>query len=144
MIGAAKHLHKEQEMLHKSVRVINEKLMELEADRSSTPYKGQTEHTRMCTWTVTGVIARNGRHLLRNSSTVQNVIGLRSEEIEYYAITKRVMLTIGFAKLVCRMESEATTLTAYRFFECRNNCLAKRNWQKHPSRTNEDAVATRT
>ena len=54
------------------------------------------------------------------------------------------MLRIGFAKLVCRLESEATTLTAYGFFECKSNCFAKRNWQEHPSRTDEDAVAVRT
>ena len=31
---------------------------------------------------------RRGRHLLRHSSTVQNVIGLGSAESEYYALTK--------------------------------------------------------
>ena len=51
------------------------------------------------------------------------------------------MLRIGFAELVCRLESETTTLTAYRFFECEGNCLAKRNWQEHPSPTDEDAAA---
>ena len=54
------------------------------------------------------------------------------------------MLRIGFAKLVCRLEYETTTLTAYRFFECKSNCLTKRNWQEHPSHTDEDAVAIRT
>ena len=54
------------------------------------------------------------------------------------------MLRIGFAKFVCRLESETTTLIAYRYFECESNCLAKRNWQEHPSHTDEDAVATRT
>ena len=37
---------------------------------------------------TTGVIVRRGQHLLRHSSTVQNVIGLSSEENEYYALTK--------------------------------------------------------
>ena len=37
---------------------------------------------------TTGVILRRGRHLLRHSSTVQNVIGLSSAESEYYALTK--------------------------------------------------------
>ena len=92
---------------------------------------------------TSGVNPRRGRYLLRHSSTVQNVMGLSSAESEYYALTKRGMLRIGFAKLVCRLESEATTLTAYRFFECESNCLAKRNWQEHSSHTDEDAVATR-
>ena len=79
---------------------------------------------------TSGVIVRRGRHLLRHSSTVQNVIGLSSAESEYYSLTKGGMLRIGFAKLVCRLESETTTLTAYRFFECQGNCLAKRNWSR--------------
>ena len=33
MIGAAKHLDKELEVLHRSVRVINDELMEIEADQ---------------------------------------------------------------------------------------------------------------
>ena len=33
MIGAAKHLDKEMEVLHRSVRVINDELMEIEADQ---------------------------------------------------------------------------------------------------------------
>ena len=33
MIGAAKHLDKEWEVLHRSVRVINDELMEIEADQ---------------------------------------------------------------------------------------------------------------
>ena len=33
MIGAAKHLDKELEVLHGSVRVINDELMEIEADQ---------------------------------------------------------------------------------------------------------------
>ena len=37
---------------------------------------------------TSGVIARRGRHLLRHSSTVQNVIGLSSAESEYYALAK--------------------------------------------------------
>ena len=79
------------------------------------------------------VIARTWT--FRHSSTVQNVIGLSSAESEaqYWS-----------AKLVCRLESEATTLTAYRFFESESNCLAKRNWQEHPSYTDDGAVATRT
>ena len=54
------------------------------------------------------------------------------------------MLRIGFAKLVCRLESEITTLTAYRFFECESNCFTKRNWQEHSSHTDKDAMAART
>ena len=37
---------------------------------------------------TTGAIVRRGCHLLRHSSTVQNVIGLSSAESEYYALTK--------------------------------------------------------
>ena len=37
---------------------------------------------------TTGAIVRHGQHLLRHSSTVQNVIGLSSAESEYYALTK--------------------------------------------------------
>ena len=53
----------------------------------------QTKLAWKCTWTVTrrstsGVIARRGRHVLRHSSTVQNVIGLSSAESEYYALTR--------------------------------------------------------
>ena len=36
MIGAARHLDKELEVLHRSVRVINDELMEIEADRHSS------------------------------------------------------------------------------------------------------------
>ena len=36
---------------------------------------------------TTGVIVRRGQHLLRHSTTVQNVIGLSSAESEYYALT---------------------------------------------------------
>ena len=39
--------------------------------------------------------------------------------------------------LVCRLEFGTKSLIAYRFFECRSNCFAKRNWQEHSS----DAVA---
>ena len=35
-----------------------------------------------------GVIVRRRLHLLKHSSTVQNVIGLSSAESEYYALTK--------------------------------------------------------
>ena len=37
MIGAAKHLDKELEVLHRSVRVINAELMEIEADQKHVP-----------------------------------------------------------------------------------------------------------
>ena len=37
MIGAAKHLDKELEVLHRSVRVINDELMEIEADQKHVP-----------------------------------------------------------------------------------------------------------
>ena len=98
MIGATKHLDKELEMLHRSVREINDELMEIEADRQYPAQERSRTHLGVhvdSDWaadTVTrkstsGVIARRGRHLLRNSSTVQNAIGLSSEEIEYYAFT---------------------------------------------------------
>ena len=68
---------------------------------------------------TTGVIVRRGQHLLSHSSTVQNVIGLSSAESEYCAL-------------------------AYRFFECKSKCFAKRNWQEHSSHTDKDAMAART
>ena len=37
MIGAAKHLDKELEVLHNSVRVINDELMEIDADQKHVP-----------------------------------------------------------------------------------------------------------
>ena len=37
MIGAAKHLDKELEVLHRSVRVINDELIEIEADQKHVP-----------------------------------------------------------------------------------------------------------
>ena len=37
MIGAAKHIDKELEVLHRSVRVINDELMEIEADQKHVP-----------------------------------------------------------------------------------------------------------
>ena len=37
MLGAAEHLDKELEVLHRSVRVINSELMEIEADQKRVP-----------------------------------------------------------------------------------------------------------
>ena len=37
MIGAAKHFDKELEVLHRSVMVINDELMEIEADQRHVP-----------------------------------------------------------------------------------------------------------
>ena len=37
MIGAAKHLDKEVDVLHRSVRVINDELMDIEADQKHVP-----------------------------------------------------------------------------------------------------------
>ena len=54
------------------------------------------------------------------------------------------MLQSGFAELVCKLEPETTTLIAYRFFECKSNCFAKKNWQEHSSHTKKDAMAART
>ena len=42
---------------------------------------------------------RRGQHLLRHSSTVQNVIGLSSAESEYYALTKRGCSGLGLQSL---------------------------------------------
>ncbi len=44
---------------------------------------------------TTGVVIMLGRHLLRHSSTVQNVIGLSSAESEYYALTKGACTNLG-------------------------------------------------
>ena len=48
---------------------------------------------------TSGVIARRGRHLLRHSSTVQNVIGLSSAESEYCALTKGGCSGLGLQSL---------------------------------------------
>ena len=37
MIGAAKHLDKELEVLHRSVRVVNDEFVEIEADQKHVP-----------------------------------------------------------------------------------------------------------
>ena len=133
----AKHLDKELEVLHRSVRVIYDELMEIEADQKHVPRlledradisevikclargmsKPRTGHMiqlkRVARYlkgvprkaqqypaqekskahleahvdsdwagdivtrrSMTGVIVRRGQHLLRHSSTVQNVIGV--------------------------------------------------------------------
>ena len=48
---------------------------------------------------TTGVIVRRGQHLLRHSSTVQNVIGLTSAESEYYALTEGGCSGLGLQSL---------------------------------------------
>ena len=48
---------------------------------------------------TSGVIARRGRHLLRHSSTVQNVTGLSSAESEYSALTKGGCSGLGLQNL---------------------------------------------
>ena len=48
---------------------------------------------------TTGEIVRRGQHLLRHSSTVQNVIGLSSAESEYYALTKGGCSGLGLQSL---------------------------------------------
>ena len=48
---------------------------------------------------TTGVIVRRGQHLLRHSSTVQNVIGLSCAESEYYAVTKEGCSGLGLQSL---------------------------------------------
>ena len=48
---------------------------------------------------TTGVIVRRGQHLLRNSSTVQSVIGLSSAESENYALTKGGCSGLGLQSL---------------------------------------------
>ena len=48
---------------------------------------------------TTGVILRRGQHLLRHSSTVQNVIGLSGAESEHYALTKGGCSGLGLQSL---------------------------------------------
>ena len=48
---------------------------------------------------TTGVIVRRGQHLLRHSSTVQNVIGLSSAESEHHALTKGGCTGLGLQSL---------------------------------------------
>ena len=87
---------------------------------------------------------RRGRHLLRHSSTGQNVIVLSSAESEYYALTKRGCSGLGLQSLFCRLAPEARTLIAHKLFEREGSFIAKRSWQEHSSHTDEDAVATGT
>ena len=47
------------------------------------------------------------------------------------------MLRTGSAKLVCRLEPEATTCTAHRLFKREGSCIAKRSWHEHSLHTNE-------
>ena len=54
------------------------------------------------------------------------------------------MFRIGSAKLVCRLELEATTLIAHGVFDRECSCFAKRSWQEHSTCTDEDAIATGT
>ena len=54
------------------------------------------------------------------------------------------MFRIGSAKLVCRLEPEATPRIAYGLFEREGSCFAKMSLQGHSSHTDEDAVATGT
>ena len=48
---------------------------------------------------TSGVIVRTGLHLLRRSSTVQNVLGLNSAESEYHALTKGWCSGLGLQSL---------------------------------------------
>eukprot|EP00971_Amphidinium_carterae_P045075 886811-Amphidinium_carterae.1 len=44
---------------------------------------------------TTGMIVMRGAHLIRHSSTIQQVIGLSSAESEYYALTKGACTGLG-------------------------------------------------
>ena len=92
---------------------------------------------------TSGVIARRGRHLIRHSSTVQNVMGLSSAECKYYAFTKGGCSGLGLQSLFADWNL-AATFTAHRLFKREGSCIAKRSWQEHSSHTDEDVVATRT
>ena len=85
---------------------------------------------------------RRGRHLLRHSSTVQNVIGLSSAESEYDALTKGGCSGLGLQSLFA--ELEVGTLTVYRLFKRQSSRFKKRSRQEHSSHTDENVVATRT
>ena len=54
------------------------------------------------------------------------------------------MFRVGSAKLVCRLEPEATTLIAHGLFEREGSCFAKKSWQEHSPYADEDAMATGT
>ena len=60
--------------------------------------------TRRCT---SGVIARRGRHLLRHSTTVRNVIGLSSAESEYCALTNGGCSGLGLQSLFADWNAKA-------------------------------------
>ena len=89
-------------------------------------------------------IVRRGRHLLRHSSTVQNVIGLSGAESEYYALTKGGCTRLGLQSLCADWNLEAATLMASGLFEREGSCFAKRSWQEHSSCADEDAMAAGT
>ena len=89
---------------------------------------------------TTGVIVRRGQHLLRHCSTVQNVIGLSSAEIEYYALTKGGFSGLGLQSLFADWNLKLQLLLN----TDSSSCFAKRNWQEHSSHTDKDAMAART
>ena len=89
------------------------------------------------------VITQAERMVDRTGKPVEEISEIAKER-ESSSAQIRTLFRIGFAKLVCRLESETTTLIAYRFFECKSNCFVKRNWQEHSSHTDKDARAART
>ena len=91
-----------------------------------------------------GVIVRRGLHLLRRSSTAQNVLGLSSAESEYHALTKGGCSGLRLQSLFAGWNLKLTTLIAYGLFEREGSCFAMRSWQEHSSKTDEDAMATGT
>ena len=63
---------------------------------------------------TTGVIVRRGQHLLRYSSTVQNMIGLSSAESEYYALTKGGCSGLGLQSSLHTDSSSAKAIASRR------------------------------
>ena len=66
--------------------------------------------------------------VVRNASTTHS----RREGAQYWS-----------AKLVCRLEPDATTFNT-RLFKREGSCIAKKSWNEHSSHSDEDVVATRT
>ena len=90
-----------------------------------------------------GVIVRRGLHLLRRSSTVQNVLGLSSAESEYHALTKGGCSGLRLQSLFADWNLKLQ-LSLHTDSSSEGSCFAMRSWQEHSSNTNEDAMATGT
>ena len=81
---------------------------------------------------TSGVIGRRGRHLLRHSSTVQNVSGLSSAESEYYALTKRGCSELGLQSLVADWNLELQLSHCVQILRARKQLLREEELARAP------------